>query len=79
MVLRSLRLLAIGSFAGGCGGGVFWAAALLIAIAVAVSIRNAASLSHRTCRYCGNVGATAHLHEKGFVDYVTCDRCGKEL
>jgi hypothetical protein len=53
--------------------------AVVVAIIIGASIRNGISLSRRQCRYCGHAGATPHFHEKGFVEYVTCDHCGREI
>ena len=67
------------SLAAGCRGGSVVALALFIALVIAASIRDGVSLSRRKCRHCGHAGATPSFHEKGFVDTVTCDHCGKEL
>ena len=53
--------------------------AIFIAIVVAAAIRNGVGLSQRKCPNCGHSGATPTYHEKGFVDYLTCDHCGREL
>jgi hypothetical protein len=79
MLTRSMSLLAMCSLATGCRGGNLFAIVVVIAIIVAASIRNGISLSRRKCPYCGHAGGTPQLHEKGFVDCVTCDHCGKEI
>ena len=79
MPMRPIYLLALCSVVAGCRGGHLLAMSIVIAIIIGASIRSGISLSRRRCPYCGHAGATSHFHEKGFVDYVTCDHCGKEL
>ena len=78
MLTRSMGLLAMCCLAG-CGGGNALMIAFIVAFVIAASIRNGISLSQTKCRYCGHSGTTPTYHEKGFVDYVTCDHCGKQL
>ncbi len=79
MPTTRMCLVALCSLAGGCSGGVLPAIAIVIAVAIIAAIRSGVSLSQRKCPYCGHVGATPSYHEKGFVDAVTCDHCGREL
>jgi hypothetical protein len=80
MLTRAMSLVAVCSVAAGCrGGGSVMAIGIFIAILIVASIRNGISLSKEKCPHCGHAGATPTFHEKGFVDYMTCDHCGKEL
>jgi hypothetical protein len=79
MSMRLISLLALCSLPAGCRGGNVIAIGIFVAIVIVAAIRNGVSLSHEKCPHCGHAGATPTFHEKGFVDYVTCDHCGKEL
>lgn len=78
---RSMSLVAVCSAAAGCrGSGLdLFMIAVIIIFVIARSVGNGIAMTRRRCPHCGHAGATEHFHEKGFVDYVTCDHCGKEM
>jgi len=78
-MIRLMSLIAMCSLAAGCRGGSVIAIAFFIAVLVVAAIRNGISQSPHKCPHCGHAGATPTLHEKGFVDYMTCDHCGREV
>ena len=78
MPIAIVSLVAMCTLAG-CRGGNVVGIALLIAIAIAAAIRNGISQSQQKCPHYGRAGSTPTYHEKGFVDYETCDHCGKEI